>query len=62
MIRKALTTPSTRRALILGCLLQAFQQLAGIIILINYKKYLLYIIIFNLIILKLLFFIIFFLN
>ena len=30
MIRKALTTPSTRRALILGCLLQAFQQLAGI--------------------------------
>ena len=43
VIRKALTTPSTRRALILGCLLQAFQQLAGIIILINYKKNIYYI-------------------
>ena len=30
IIRKALITPSTRRALLLGCLLQLFQQLAGI--------------------------------
>ena len=30
IILKALTTPSTRRALILGCLLQLFQQVAGI--------------------------------
>ena len=30
ILKKAFTTPSTRRAIVLGCLLQLFQQVAGI--------------------------------
>ena len=30
ILKKAFTTPSTRRAIMLGCLLQLFQQVAGI--------------------------------